>query len=94
MDAPAVDTEEFMTLAQQYRPELIAHCHGMLSPEDAVGDVLAGPARLRAVRGALRLRLRLYRIATNGRGDARASVALAAMNESTDSVGAVEPPYP
>ncbi|MCU1647326.1 MAG: hypothetical protein JWN03_7601 [Nocardia sp.] len=70
VDTPVADTGEFMTLAQQFRPELIAHCYRMLgSPEEA--EDLVQETYLRAWRGygqfegRSSLRLWLYRIATN-----------------------------
>ncbi|MFJ4651707.1 sigma-70 family RNA polymerase sigma factor [Nocardia sp. NPDC088792] len=70
MDTPVADAGEFMTLAQQFRPELMAHCYRMLgSPEDA--EDLVQETYLRAWRGyggfegRSSLRLWLYRIATN-----------------------------
>ncbi|MFI1916392.1 sigma-70 family RNA polymerase sigma factor [Nocardia sp. NPDC020380] len=70
MNTPVADAGEFMTLAQQFRPELMAHCYRMLgSPEDA--EDLVQETYLRAWRGygqfegRSSLRLWLYRIATN-----------------------------
>ncbi|WP_040810435.1 sigma-70 family RNA polymerase sigma factor [Nocardia concava] len=71
-DAPTqpADTGEFMTLAQRFRPELLAHCYRMLgSPEEA--EDLVQETYLQAWRayerfeGRSSLRTWLYRIATN-----------------------------
>lgn len=70
MDKQTVDTGEFMTLAQQFRPELMAHCYRMLGSvadaEDLVQETYLQAWRgFGQFEGRSSLRHWLYRIATN-----------------------------